>query len=85
MGISKTKVKIEDLKVGDVVSTMVGNAYVITSTETLKSLNPILKNYIQAMSGDGRAKDLWVPDIKEVLGHVDLDIVFDEMKMFTKR
>ncbi len=66
-----------DLKVGDVI-TKVGeeHRYIVTSVNPVRGL----PQYVTIMGPYGHADDVWVNFIKEKVGHIDINYIFDELK-----
>ena len=69
---------VVDLRVGDVV-TKVGedHKFIVTSVNPVKGL----PQYITIMGPYGHADDVWINFINEKVGHIDIDYVFDSLKM----
>ena len=66
-----------DLSVGDIV-TKVGEdyKYIVTSTKPVRGL----PQYVTLMGPYGHADDVWAGFIKEKVGHIDINYIFDELK-----
>lgn len=69
---------VVDLKVGDIVKRSgEDHKYIVTST---KQPTVGLKDYVTLMGPYGHFGDVWVNLIKEKVGHVDLDYIFEALK-----
>ena len=67
-----------DLSVGDIV-TRVGNdehRYLVTSTSPARGIS----HYVTLMGPYGHADDVWINYVKEKVGHIDVDYIFDELR-----
>lgn len=68
---------IVDLEVGDIVKRgSEGHKYIITSTK-----QPLvgLKDYVTLMDPYGHFGDVWVNLIKEKVGHIDINYIFEAL------
>lgn len=69
--------KIEDIKVGDVVAKTTGKGnYIITSVNPVRGL----PQYVTIMDEFGHADDVWVNFLKERLGHININYIFQQIK-----
>ena len=65
-----------DLEVGDIVKKAgEDHKYLVTSTRPSAGL----KDYVSLMGPYGHFGDVWVNVIKEKVGHVDLDYIFEAL------
>lgn len=66
-----------DLEVGDIVKRSgEDHKYVVTST---KQPSVGLKDYVTLMGPYGHFGDVWINLIKEKVGHVDLNYIFEAL------
>lgn len=66
-----------DLEVGDIV-TKIGDSehnYIVTSTKPSRGL----KEYVTLMGPYGHADDVWVQYVKEKVGHIDMNYIFEAL------
>lgn len=68
---------VSDLKVGDIV-TRIGDLehkYLVTSTRATRGI----KDYVALLGPYGHSDDVWVKYVKEVVGHIDVNYIFEEL------